>query len=451
VRIDWNVSSRTRLAGRYIQNTERTVQRYGGCNNIAYNLLLSMLETTQSPRNLSLNLVHTFSPTLINEFTFAPSRSRTTCEPADDKLQRGPYGIQLPLFYDHEIARTFLPSMTFAGIANQVFPNLANGKLPVASGESNITITNNVSKFLGKHSFKTGFFYQRNRFLFTLRNGINGDINFNNNANNPLNTGHPFANALLGVYTQFSQANEIADGRVMYHTVEGFLQDTWKIHSRLTLDLGLRISHIGPSYDERLQSEVFVPSRYDFSKSVRLYSPVRAGTATRAIDPANRPSVLTAANTLPQAFVGLIVPGSGDPYNGITSPREGYPRGGFDARPPQWGPRFGFAWNVFGNGTTVVRGGYGVSYERVQANVTLGQLITPPTNIIPRLFSGRSASCAVRAPRWRPSTFPAMRATARSRTFTRSRWACSETSAPPRSWTSRTCRRCGGIWCRAAI
>lgn len=388
IRVDWNLSQKTRLAGRYIQNSERTVQRYGGCNNIAYNVPISTLESTQSPRNLSLNLVHTFSPTTINEFTFAPSRSKTTCEPADNKLERGPYGIQLPLLYDNPVARTFLPSLTFAGIANQTMPNLAAGNLPVNSGDSNFTITNNVSKFVGKHSFKTGFFYQRNRFLFTPRNGINGDINFNNDANNPLNTGHPFSNALLGVYTQFSQANEIVDGRVMYHTIEGFVQDTWKVTSRFTLDLGLRISHVGPSYDENLQNNIFVPDRYDFNKAVRLYAPVRVGAATRAVDPANRPGTPTAANTLPQAFVGLIVPNSGDPFNGITSPREGYPRGGFDARPPQWGPRFGFAWNVFGDGKTVVRGGYGISYERVQANVMLGQLNSPPTNIIPRLFFG---------------------------------------------------------------
>ncbi|MBM3783213.1 MAG: hypothetical protein FJW30_02575 [Acidobacteria bacterium] len=382
LRIDWNLSSKTRVAGRYIQNSERTVQRYGGCNNIAYNLPLSTLESTQSPRNFSLNVVHTFSPTLLNEFTYAPSRSRTTCEPQDDKLQRAPYGIQLPMLFNNAVTTKFLPSLAFGGIANQAFPSLAAGALPVQSGDANVTISNNLSKFIGKHSIKTGFYYQRNRFLFTPRNGINGDINFNNDVNNPLNANHPFANALLGVYTQFSQANEIVDGRVMYHTIEGFVQDTWKAAPRLTLDLGLRISHVGPSYDERLQSNVLRPDMYDRTKAVRLYTPVLGGGQQRAADPAN-PSV-----TLPAAFVGLIVPNSGDPFNGITSPREGYPRGGFDARPPQWGPRIGFAWNVFGDNKTVVRGGYGISYERVQANVVLGQLNTPPTNIVPRLFFG---------------------------------------------------------------
>ncbi|MEO7652914.1 MAG: carboxypeptidase regulatory-like domain-containing protein [Bryobacteraceae bacterium] len=97
VRMDWNISSKTRLASRYIQNSERTVQRYGGCNNIAYNFPLTDLETTQGPRNASFNLVHTFTPTLINELTVAPSRSYTTCNSDSDKLR--PRGIRRGLSF----------------------------------------------------------------------------------------------------------------------------------------------------------------------------------------------------------------------------------------------------------------------------------------------------------------------------------------------------------------
>ncbi|MEO7652915.1 MAG: hypothetical protein ABIZ80_20830, partial [Bryobacteraceae bacterium] len=141
------------------------------------------------------------------------------------------------MLFDNEVSRTYLPSVTLGGIANQTFPQLDLGEVPRNSGDNNITITNNLSKFWGKHSFKTGFYFMRNRFLFTPRNANNGDINFANDANNPLNSGHTYANALLGVYTQFSQANAPVTGNVIYHTIEGFLQDTWKVTSRLTLDL----------------------------------------------------------------------------------------------------------------------------------------------------------------------------------------------------------------------
>ncbi|HTM50156.1 MAG TPA: carboxypeptidase regulatory-like domain-containing protein [Bryobacteraceae bacterium] len=391
VRVDWNISSKTRLAGRYIQNSELTVQRYGGCNNVAYNFPLTDMTSTQAPRNASFNLVHTFTPTLINELTVAPTRSYTICDTATDKLQRAPYNIGFPLLFDNPLAKKLLPSLTFAGIANQTFPSIAGGDLPAPSGDNNITLTDNLSKYWGKHAFKTGFYFMRNRFLYTPRNAINGDITFSNDANNPLNTGHPYANALLGIYTQFSQANAPVTGRVIYHTVEGFFQDTWKIHRRLTLDLGLRVSYLGPLTEADRLNTVFVPERFDFSKAVRLYTPIRVGTGTRAADPASLPANPTAENTLPQAFVGLIVPNSGNPNNGLVSPSDGYPAAGMDARGPQWGPRVGFAWDVLGNGKTVVRGGFGISYERVQANVMLAQLSLPPNITVPRLFYGQLA------------------------------------------------------------
>ncbi|MBM3727980.1 MAG: hypothetical protein FJW40_21465 [Acidobacteria bacterium] len=390
IRVDYNISSRTRLAARYIQNTERTVQRYGGCNNIAYAFPLADLTSTQAPQNASFNLVHSFTPTLINELTVAPSRSRTSCVTSSDRFLRGTYGLTFPLPFGNLPGSEVIPSFQFGGIANQAMPTADVGVLPRYSGDANLTITNNLSKFLGKHSFKTGFFFQRNRFFFTGRSTVSGDINFNNDANNPLNTGHPFSNALLGVYSQFAQANAQPEGRPRYYTTEGFLQDTWKVSRRLTLDLGLRISYMGPAGDENINNNIFRPDTWDRTKAPRLYHPVLVAGAQRAVDPANRPAALTAANTLPAAFVGLLVPGSGDPLNGVTRVRDGYPRGGFDARGPQWGPRLGFAYSPFGS-RTVIRGGFGISYERVQGNVLLAQVNTPPTLLTPRLFYGRLA------------------------------------------------------------
>ena len=68
--------------------------------------------------------------------------------------------------------------------------------------------------------------------------------------------------------------------------------------------------------------------------------------------------------TYPPALIGAIAPGTGDPTNGLVTGRDpAYPRGLTENPGMQFAPRFGFAWDVFGNGRTAVRGGFGLFYN----------------------------------------------------------------------------------------
>ncbi len=398
LRVDWNISERTRLTGRYTNNKEQRLLAYG---DFASDLNFPLAPTSfpRPGRNGVLTLTHTFSPTLTNEFIFGPSSNFIDLRPADDRALASTNNINVPKLFPN-IGAGYVPNFRYGGIANQTFPFTNYNGLPFINQNHTFNFIDNVSKIVGSHTLKTGFYAQRSRKDQTVFARTDGDINFDNNPNNPLNTGHPYSNALLGVYNTYTQANNFPKGLYRYWNIEGYIQDNWKATRKLTLDYGLRLSWYEPQYDVLLQTGVFNPTEYDPSKASRLYVPVcfgappcPSGANRRAMDPALVAAGVTPTpdNTFPSNYIAAFVPGTGDIANGMGLASEGYPRGGFDNRGIQWGPRFGFAYDLTGDGKTIIRGGAGISYDRVQGNVAFDQIANPPVVLQPQLLFGRLA------------------------------------------------------------
>ena len=95
---------------------------------------------------------------------------------------------------------------------------------------------------------KTGIFFEHTARPAPRASVFNGSCNFDGNVSNPFDTNLGFANALLGSINSYTEstAKPYAEGR--FNQVELFVQDNWRVTSRLTLDFGVRFYYIGPTY-----------------------------------------------------------------------------------------------------------------------------------------------------------------------------------------------------------
>ena len=193
----------------------------------------------------------------------------------------------------------------------------------------------NITKIRGKHVFKFGFYFQSASNASNSQTHVESDIDFTANASNPLNTGNPFANALLGVYNSYTQANAKPYQNYLYHDLSWYVQDTWKVTPRLTLDLGVRFSWYQPVFNSAGDGELLQSGRCS-TRPRRRASTGRCASAPPPARPAPPPTARidpavsatpTLTNTQPGFYVGKLVPNSGNFTNGLILASAGLSQG----------------------------------------------------------------------------------------------------------------------------
>ncbi len=397
IRIDYNLTSRWRVSGRYVKVKNDQVLPYGsfvlGSNIPDYNVLLP------NPRNsYALTVTGSISPTTIFEATIGGSHNSIDINPANPKFNKTALGLTgIPVVYPSAVQIDSPPQFVFGGRIGNA-PNIGSNNSPFYNFNTTRDWTASISKVAGQHSIKAGVFWQNSFKPQSAFANNNGQYNFSDNTSNPLDTGFGFSNAALGIYNQFNQASGYYIGKYRYNNIEFFAQDNFKVSSRLTIDYGMRFYWIQPQFDEDLQTANFLPNRFSAADAPRLYFPVCIGNANpcsgssrRAADPVLMAAgfVPSAANTIDGAYIGRIVPNSGKLLNGIVQAGAGIERGLYKNRGIQFAPRFGFAYDLRGNQSIVIRGGGGIFYDRPQGNAVFDLLTNPPTTLTPTFFFGQ--------------------------------------------------------------
>ncbi|MFN0120531.1 MAG: carboxypeptidase regulatory-like domain-containing protein, partial [Blastocatellia bacterium] len=392
---DWVVSDNWRATGKYLYNKNGPIQPYGsfvlGTNLPDY--------ATRFPNNrysVTGTVNGSINPTTVLEVTFGQSHNFIDILPNNPKFNRAGLGLTgIPVLFPGAVQIDMPPQFVFGGrIANA--PNIGSNNAPFYNFNTTRDWSVNLSKIAGSHNFKFGWFWQNSFKPQSSFANNNGQYNFSDNTQNPFDTQFGFANVATGVYNTFNQASAYVIGKYRYNNVEWYAQDNWKATSRLTLDYGIRFYWIQPQFDEDLQTGNFLPERYNSGNASALYRPICiganpcSGDNRRAVDPRLLTTgfMPTTANTLASVFIGRLVPNSGTLTNGVLTAGAGLEKGVYRNRGIQFAPRFGFAYDVTGKQTLVIRGGGGVFFDRPQGNTVFDLVQNPPTTIAPTLNFG---------------------------------------------------------------
>jgi len=252
LKMDHQFNSSNKLFGRYSHVRHRSLTRLS--NELLWELVDPIFTIPIDQRNVVISDTHTFNPTTINEFRVGFNRRhRTRRPPTQDENWAQQFGIP-------NVSGETFPEIRGAGSR---YYNFGPGGQEEQLAQDYV-VQDNVTKIVGKHTLKFGYELLRTTYDSLAESLPSGIYNMTG-SERPFtpNTGHRFANFLLGTVgsAQFTQATAEWEPRWWSHGL--YLQTDWKPIRTLTLNLGLRWSHETPFQTANGRQSQFDPTATD--------------------------------------------------------------------------------------------------------------------------------------------------------------------------------------------
>jgi hypothetical protein len=347
-RIDHNINDKWQLFGHFIHDANDSVQatpEWQGDN------IPTVGSNFSNPSYSSIiKLTGTLSPSVLLEAAFNYDGNKIAIIPvaAEGGSFVKPSGWSTGTYFAtaNDVGNR-LPDIKWA---NDGGADWGPGNDPWTNGAEDYAEVFGLSVTKGKHQMKFGGGYNRYTKNQVIGKDSEGDYTFDSKASQVGGqlTGDSYLDFLLGLTASFSQSNANPINHYVNQTTSVYAQDNWHVNSRLSIQYGFRYDAMPHVWERNNQVSNFDPSLY------------QTGLAP----------TFNADGSFMSTSPGLVTNSIGTFYlNGIAlAGQNGVPRGLARQDYKTAMPRVGFSYDLTGNGKTVVRGGFGTFYERIQGN-----------------------------------------------------------------------------------
>ncbi|MBW4027354.1 TonB-dependent receptor [Acidipila rosea] len=349
VRIDHNINDKLQLMGHYIHDAVSQTYVPPLWSNDSYPTVGSSMENPSW--SAVIQLTQLISPSVLNETSFDYDGNKIHLNPTGTFAQPSGWGAQG--YFSGNNALNRLPEIDLGAPYGT---NWSSSYFPWHNAAEDYQVRDDLSWTKGRHNFKFGVSYMR----FIKNQGLQANTQGTYGFTTPSFSGDSYVNFLLGDASSYSQLQSLNQDHWVNNTYSGYANDNWNITSRLTLNLGLRYDGLPHAFERYNRFANFIPGDYSAANAPQFNS-------DGSLNP-NGPGFSTPAGfTTPFYLNGMQLAGV-----------NGFPRGAVRNYYGTIMPRVGFAWNVGPDSKTVLRGGFGLFYERVQGNDVYNAGLNPP-------------------------------------------------------------------------